>query len=286
MRVCPACSSELPGRTWSCDSCGWEAPTREGFPDVSDGAGQDGFDEASFSMLAELEDRSFWFRGRNELILWALETHAPGARSFLEIGSGTGYVLQGIARRHPELHLVAGEPHVAGLRTSAERVPAAESLVLDGRSLPFRDEFDAAGAFDVLEHIEDDEAVLAAMRTALRPGGTLLLTVPQHPWLWSSVDEFGHHVRRYRRRELVERVRRAGLQLVRATSFVSLMLPLVLVSRARQRGKPIDPRAEFEIDPRVDRLLERMLAAERRMIRSGVSLPAGSSLLVVARRPA
>lgn len=187
----------------------------------------------------------------------------------------------------PRLRLTGGDPYAAGLRIARDRVPGAELLLLDGRTLPFRDEFDAAGAFDVLEHIEDDEAVISAMRAALRPRGILLVTVPQHPWLWSPVDEVGHHVRRYRREELRRRLERGGLELLRMTSFVSLLLPLVAASRLRQRrhGADVDADAEFRIDPRVDRALERVLALEQALIRRGASLPAGSSLLAVARRP-
>ena len=101
------------------------------------------------------------------------------------------------------------------------------------------------------------------------------------------MDEYGHHHRRYRRADLAALVEGGGLELLRATSFVTLLLPLIAASRWRQRRSValVDPETEFRIDPRVDRALERVLALERRLISSGLSLPAGSSLLVVARRP-
>ena len=69
------------------------------------------------------------------------------------------------------------------------------------------------------------------------------------------------------------------------TSFVSLVLPLLLLSRLKQRfDTEYDPLAEFNINPLVDTTLEKILDGERAMIRAGVSFPAGGSLLLVARR--
>jgi SAM-dependent methyltransferase len=159
-------------------------------------------------------------------------------------------------------------------------------MQLDARRLPFRDEFDVVGAFDVIEHIDEDRAVLAELRAAAAPGGGVLLTVPQHPALWSEFDARAGHVRRYRARELRQKVVEAGLEIVRMTSFVALLLPFMYLSRRAQRspGADYDPLAELRIAPWLNRLLEGVLGAERALISAGLSFPAGGSLLVVARR--
>lgn len=245
-----------------------------------------GFDESYFEHLPQVEERSFWFRSRNALIVWALRRYFPHAQSMLEVGCGTGFVLRGVRDAFPNMRLVGGEPFEAGLAVAAQRVPDAELLKLDARDLPFREEFDVVGAFDVLEHLDGDERALAAMYGALRSGGGLLVTVPQHPRLWSVVDEYSHHVRRYRRGELPRKVRDRGFDVLRQTSFVSLLLPVLALSRLRFRGKrDFDPLSEFRAPPFVDSALGWVLTAERTLIKSGLSLPAGGSLLVVARRP-
>ena len=205
----------------------------------------------------------------------------------LEIGVGTGYVLGAIAERFPAMSLVAADASADGLDFVLRRVPRAEVRQLDARALPYEAEFDLVGAFDVLEHIDEDEAVLTGVQRALVPGGRLLATVPQHPRLWSANDEYGGHKRRYRRRELVRKVERAGLSVERTTSFVSTLLPAMILSRVRQRGEleRFDPMREFEIRPRLDSALERALGLELALISRGVSLPAGGSLLLVARKP-
>ena len=254
-------------------------------PSVSEADTTKGFDEESFTHLPDAEQRSFWFRSRNELILWAMRRYFRDAADMLEVGCGTGFVLAGIHGTFPELRLVGGELFAAGLEVAARRVPEAELLQMDARRIPFRSEFDVVGAFDVLEHIEEDDLALAEMREALRPGGGLILTVPQHPRLWSVVDDYSHHVRRYRREELLSKVEDAGFQVLRSTSFVSLLLPVLALSRVRlRRRETFDPLSEYRMPRFVDSALGWVLGAERALIRVGLALPVGGSLFLVARR--
>jgi SAM-dependent methyltransferase len=245
-----------------------------------------GFPEESFELLPELEENSFWFRARNDLIGWALAAHFPNAGSFFEVGCGTGFVLAALHARFPGLHVAGGELSKAGIDVARRRVPDVPVYELDARRLPFDSEFDVVAAFDVLEHIVDDERVLTEMARATAPGGGLLLSVPQHPWLTSAVDRFSGHVRRYRRQELVAKVERVGLKVLYATSFVSLLLPVVALSRIPRRrpAEPYDPRSEYGLPRPVDAAFERVMRVERRLIERGMSFPAGASLLIVAAR--
>jgi SAM-dependent methyltransferase len=288
VRLCLRCGAAFPGQGWHCPQCGFEPATLAGFPAFAPELAQAdaGYDAANFAALAELESRNFWFVSRNRLITWALGRYFPGARRLLEAGCGTGFVLAGIAAARPALDITGSEVATAGLAFAARRVPAARLVQMDARRIPFRDEFDVAGAFDVIEHIEDDRAVLRALRQAVVPGGGLLLTVPQHPFLWSEFDVRARHVRRYRAGELRARVIEAGFEILRMTSFVTLLLPLMMASRlTRQKSRSgYDPLAELRISRGLNWTLEKTLGFERLLIRAGLSLPAGGSLLVVARR--
>lgn len=248
---------------------------------------EEGYDPAHFSELAQLESHNFWFRARNRLIVWALSRYFPGTRRFLEVGCGTGFVLSGIAAALPALEIAGSEVATKGLEFAARRVPAARLIQMDARRIPFRGEFDVAGAFDVIEHIEDDRSVLRALREALVPGGGLLITVPQHPFLWSEYDVHARHVRRYRASELRAKLVEAGFEIVRMTSFVALLLPPMIASRLAQRKSQAgyDSLAELRIAPWLNWVLEKTLDFERLLIRAGIRFPAGGSLLVVAKRP-
>jgi len=242
-----------------------------------------GFESAYFAELEQAEAGSFWFRARNRLILWALEKYAPHAVSFLEIGCGTGFVLCGIAAARPDMRLAGSEIFGDGLRFAAKRLPRAELMQMDARSIPYSEEFDAIGAFDVLEHIQEDEIVLREIAKSLKVGGRLLLTVPQHQFLWSDTDVNAHHVRRYSAAELKRKIEGAGLRVLRISSFVSLLLPLMLYSRRRTRPNE-RAAAELRLNPYLDLFLEQVLRAELFMIRSGLNFPMGGSLLLVAKK--
>jgi SAM-dependent methyltransferase len=244
-----------------------------------------GFKAEYFAHLAEVEADHFWFRARNDLIVWGLREYFPNLETFMEIGCGTGFVLSGIASAFPSAALVGSEAFIEGLGFAASRVKNARFIQMDGRKIPYEEEFDVIGAFDVLEHIEEDEAVLAEAFRATKPGGGLLLTVPQHPWLWSATDEYACHVRRYSPAEIHAKVRRAGFEIVRSTSFVSLLLPAILISRRRRQNlKAFNPLDEFRISVALNRALEAVLRLEHGLIRVGVSLPVGSSRFIVARK--
>ena len=131
----------------------------------------------------------FGFRARNELIQWALGKYFPDAKSFFEVGCGTGFVLEGIRERFPGTRLVGSEIFLDGLAFAKARLPGVEFYQMDARSIPFEGEFDVVGAFDVLEHLVEDNRALAQMFNAARPGGGLLVTVPQQRYLWSASDE-------------------------------------------------------------------------------------------------
>jgi SAM-dependent methyltransferase len=241
------------------------------------------YDPRLFARLAEIEERSYWFRARNRLIVEvARDVTHPGDRA-LEVGCGTGYVLRALVRECG-LRATGCEPFGEALEHARRRVPEAEFATIDVLDMQYEDRFDLVGAFDVLEHIGDDLAALRGMRRAARPGGFVLLTVPQHPWLWSDADAQAHHQRRYRRSELVERVIRAGLVPARVTSFVTSLLPAMTLARLGP-GRGRDPLAGLVVRAPLSRLFESLLAAERALIRRGVSLPAGGSLLVLAQRP-
>lgn len=291
MRVCPACGSAAVDAAWTCPDCGWRAVTIDGFPALApDVAGNSGFDPELFAELAHVEARSWWFRARNDLIAETMTATFPGTRSYLEIGCGTGFVLSRIRDEYPSADLTGSELSTVGMAVAAERVPSARFIQIDARRIPFRDEIDVIGAFDILEHIEDDGAVLRSVATSLRPGGGFLATVPQHPRLWSRQDVHAFHVRRYTARDLRHKVEAAGLEVVRLTSFVSLLLPLLLVSRLRHRSAaddgPFDAIADLRQPRIVDAALERVMDVERWLIRHRIAFPAGGSLLLVARKPA
>jgi SAM-dependent methyltransferase len=285
---CTACGASYDSETYTCDACGHAVTVVDGYPafapELAHGGG--GYESKLFAELAPLEERSFWFRARNELILWALRRYRPDVSSFLEIGCGTGFVLSGIAAQHPTARLYGSEIFVDGLSFAGERVPSARLMQMDARAIPMREEIDVIGAFDVLEHIEEDVDVLREMHGALKQDGLLVISVPQHRWLWSPADDHAHHVRRYTAGELRDKVSGAGFEVLKSTSFVSILLPMMMLSRLRMRGRTddYDPIDEMRMPGWLNAVLYRVMRAENALIRWGLRFPLGGSRLVVARK--
>ncbi len=243
------------------------------------------FPDQAFGYLAKKEHKHWWFRSRNQIIISTLRSKSHGIKNFLEVGCGTGYVISGIARAFPSLDLEASEYFEDGLVFARQRVPSCKFRRLDATEMSEKETYDCIGCFDVIEHIELDELVLKNFNSALCRGGLLLLTVPQHPWLWSAADEYAHHVRRYTRSELQSKVRGSGLHIEHYTSFVSLLLPLMALQRFSSQKTQYDPDSEFKISTVLNTLLFLVMQIEHFLIRLGLRFPFGGSLLLVARKP-
>lgn len=235
-----------------------------------------------FADLYEMESDNFWFRGRNKIIVWALNKYFSKPGNYLEVGCGTGYVLAHVKARCQQFNVSGSELFEEGLSFARKRMPDVNLFRLDARKMPFTQEYDVIGSFDVLEHIEEDEKVLSELWRATKHG--LILTVPQHQFLWSAVDELGGHKRRYSAVELRAKLEKAGFTIVRMTSFVSLLLPLFVLSRLKKRNQRTLDKSEFDMPVLLNRSLEVVLDIERWLLKSGINLPMGGSLLVIATK--
>lgn len=294
-RICPNCgASEGIGDdeavwppAWACSDCGHTIERREGIaifaPALADTVS--GMDPALFERLEQWENNNFWFVPRNRLVTTLLARYFPTAQSFMEVGCGSGFVLSAISGMKSWRRLIGSELHPAGLAIARKRLgQRAEFVQLDARAIPAREVFDVIGAFDVLEHIEDDAAVLVAMHRAIRAEGGIVLTVPQHPWLWSNTDESARHVRRYRTGELERKVQAAGFRVLFSASYTALLLPLMAASRLRGAAKSDSLRREFELPAIANNWLRAILQFEVTLTLIGIRFPAGGSRVIVATK--
>jgi 2-polyprenyl-3-methyl-5-hydroxy-6-metoxy-1,4-benzoquinol methylase len=233
-------------------------------------------------LAAAERDAHPWSQGRRRVVAAQLERlDIPAGATALDAGCGGGLLLAELAR-HAEAY---------GVDADAESVALARAAVGDDRvqvarleALPFPDaRFDLVMSMDVLEHLDDDRAALRELRRVTRPGGRMLVSVPALPALFSSHDVAAGHRRRYRRRDLVAAAGETGWRLREAKSFNSFLLPVAAVARLATRRSPPESDVRRAHGPAA-RAIEIALGVEARLLRAGVRLPIGLSLLAVFER--
>lgn len=249
---------------------------------------------AEYRRMFESEDSHWWYVGLHELILRhvADESGRLGRRPrILDAGCGTGRLCQ----------LMSSYGDVDGVDASQDAldccrergVPATRCDLNDLETEP--DSYDIITSIDVLYHrgIRDDVAVMERLRTGLRPGGMLILNLVAHEFLRSTHDVAVHTRERYTIRMLTERLERAGFENVLITYRVSLLFPLIAAYRilagkfASRNVEVADVASDVTLPhPLVNGLLLTSLRLENRLLATGATLPSGSSLFAVGRKPA
>ena len=253
---------------------------------------EDGYPTEAFALTDHVASSSFWVRSRNRLFLaffrkYLRSTERPDV---LEIGCGTGNFI-GELSQDTRYRITGSEVYLAGLRYARMRRPDLHFIQMDAQRIPFESEFDAVGAFDVIEHIDDDVTALANIRKALKPGGVAFISVPQYRFMWSELDELVHHKRRYSKTELCDKVEAAGFKVSFCTSFVCILFPLMLckrlISRVRKPSAGGIHRSKLErhvsLPSTLNIVFDGLMRIDEILIRSGISLPFGGTLVVVAR---
>lgn len=241
-------------------------------------------DRSIYDAMAAQDHKHWWYVARRDVLrdLIARRIPLPANARILEIGCGTGHNLAMLAT----FGAVEGVEIDEASRTIANTrfggtVGDARLPALDGIA---EATFDLVALLDVLEHVEDDVAALRSIARRLRPGGRILITVPQYQWMWSGHDVANHHHRRYGKNDLRAAIAEAGLTLDLLTDFNSLLFPLAAVSRlaAKARGRE---GSDDTIPPApVNALFRQIFSAERFLI-GRVPLPPGVSLAAIVSSP-
>ena len=234
-----------------------------------------------YEQMAELDQRHWWYVARREIIAALIRRNVrpPASACVLEIGCGTGHNLAMLSE--------FGQVDALELDDAARAI-AEKRLGRSVMSAPLpelagvpQERYDLIGAFDVVEHIDDDSAALASIAARLKSGGKLVVTVPAHQWMWSAHDVVNHHKRRYSKRALKALFDRSPLKLDAIGYFNSLLFPVAVAERlsSKLRGKD---EADLTMPPApLNAVLERVFAAERHLV-GRLPLPPGLSLFAVA----
>jgi 2-polyprenyl-3-methyl-5-hydroxy-6-metoxy-1,4-benzoquinol methylase len=239
----------------------------------------------AYAEMARAQRSHWWYRARGRILRSRLQRLGlPANARILEVGSGTG----------ANLDLLAEFGTVVGLEMTAQAIALAHQhcaergkvTLLEGRCPDdlalLGERFDLICLFDVLEHIERDEDCLARLKSLLKPGGKLMLTVPAYPWMWGPHDVHVHHQRRYTRASLIACCGGAGLAVRWVSHFNTLLFPLAVLERFREKLTRRRGGATQTPAAALNALLGAIFGWERHLL-ARTRMPFGLSLLVLAQ---
>lgn len=238
----------------------------------------------------ELEDSSFWFQHRNRCILSLAQKYLSKDQDFFDLGGGNGIVSSFLQQHGITCTLI--EPGPNGV-INAQKRGVRQVVCATLQNLPRQEGImDAAGAFDVVEHISDDQDFVQQIAYFLKPGGTFISTVPAYQGLWSNEDVLAGHFRRYTKGSYQQLLEENGFEVMWSSYFfMPLIAPIFLVRSIPYRlgKKPVMPtldeaQSDHQASGTIEKMLDKYWNWEWNKINRGGRLRTGSSLLMVARK--
>lgn len=242
------------------------------------------------------EDNHWWFSSRTRALKTVMNQFLPTTRGLrlLDVGCGAGNMI----------HHLSGYGQVKGLEIDPRPVKMARQRGYDvdqfdaTQPMPFaQNSFDVVTALDVIEHNQDDLAILADSFRVLKPGGHMVITVPALMWLWSHNDDINAHVRRYTATDLRQKLAQTGFAVRRVTYNNFFVFPLAAGLILLRRGAKAEPELashhlseeEYQVEmepasPPVNTVLTGVGKLEAALI-SKIDLPIGTSLIAIGQKP-
>lgn len=246
-------------------------------------------EQTLYAKMLQMEHDHWWFVARRRIIAAVLKRYAPsighGAK-ILDAGCGTGGSLPLLSEWSADVHGMELDARAAAVAAGKSGKSVIVGCLPD--QVPYADKtFDLIVLLDVLEHIEEDALTLQTLRSKLKPGGHLLITVPAYRWLWSGHDEINHHKRRYLLPELTAKLRQSGLQTVYSSYFNTLLFPVVAAARLLQSCFGLLRSAASDDlsmpPPLINMQLSKIMSSESHWLQKS-SLPFGVSIIALSRR--
>lgn len=227
---------------------------------------------------AGVDGQHFWFRGKNLLIEFLLSKAYQGTNAkILNVGVGTGDDLASIKK--------FGQICVLDVDQQAlDMIPqelVIEKKLADVCAIPYPDNsFDLVVAFDVMEHVQDDQAMANEIERVLKPGGHFVFTVPAFNFLYSGHDQALHHFRRYNQK-MIKPVMKNFTKITMGYWFYFLFLPAAAM---RLLNKKSTASSMFRIPTWMNAFFYEILRCENWLMDRGLTFPFGLTLYGVYKK--
>jgi len=241
-------------------------------------------ERSEYDKLDRVEDRMWWFAAlhRNLLTLCRLAPTRRANLPALDAGCGTGGFLARFAETYPERAIFGLDVDSnACLRAADKSACPVGAGSLD--QLPFADgAFSTIISADVLCHGGVNEHVaLRQFHRCLAKDGWLILNLPAYRWMLSRHDAAVHNVRRYTVNSIRSLLHSAGFTTVYMSYWNAILFPFMVVTRKLSSGSVSD--VKLYTRP-IDILCRSATSVETALLRMGIRLPFGGSVIAIAKR--
>lgn len=238
-----------------------------------------------YATMAKQEREYWWHIGRLRIIQTYINKalgKSPDAR-ILNIGCGTGGTIDLLEKYGTVDNVDISDEAIKFMKEKGYK----RLHKVDGIDLPFKDEtYDLICAFDVLEHIAAESSALKEWYRVLKPGGSMIITVPAYQWLWSNHDVSLEHKRRYTKKRLHAATTKTGFTVGKSSYAIVFSLPMIVAFRLINKLRRQDASAETSYVPvpkQINSLFTNLLYLEARLHRFA-SFPAGTSVIAILRK--
>ena len=205
------------------------------------------------------DEGSHWYYASKALALQrCFDGREP--QRILDVGAGSGFFSKMLLRRTSARSAVCVDPGYA--------TDWSETQL--GKPIAFRrhggaEDADVVLLMDVIEHVDDDVALIRGYAASARPGTRFIVSVPAFSWMWSPHDDFLEHRRRYTLGQARQALSSAGLTPVSGFYFFAALFPAIAALRLLRRAGPSTAPAGSDLrkhHPLTNRLLASVCTAE------------------------
>lgn len=238
-------------------------------------------EEALYRQFEEICVDHWWFRGRLMILKSVFEKFIPVPSEILDVGCGTGSYFN-ILDKFGKVSGTESSPKV--IDDLRSRNIQNEIFIAELPKMNLGRKFDCVTAFEILEHVEDDQAALRNIGDHLKDAGLLIGTVPAYRWLWSKHDDLAHHYHRYTKGELEKKLATAGFKIKKISYYNTFLFPIAATVRLLKKTllKKVLPVSDFSIKGgMLDIVWEKIFAFERHFLKF-LNFPFGFSLVFIA----